>query len=172
MPGWYPALLASVSGDVTTRHRRAVAAANAELQASYWSVGREILDRQDEEGYGTKVIGRLSADLKNRFPEARGYSPRNLKHMRAFAAAWPDSEVVQGGLAQLPWCHHIALLEKLDTAELRQWYAAAALEGGWTTAVTHVLARRAGVQPAQHRRDRGRAGDDPEGSSLLIFPGW
>jgi hypothetical protein len=70
---------------------------------------------------------------------------------------------VQRGLAQLPWYHHIALLEKLDTAELGQWYAAAALEGGWTTAVTHVLARRADVQAAQHRRDRGRAGDDLEG---------
>jgi len=102
MPSWYPALLASVSGHVTSGHRRAVVAANAELLASYWSVGRKILDRQHEQGYGTKVIDRLSVDLKNRFPEARGYSPRNLKYMRAFAAAWPDSVVVQGGLAQLP----------------------------------------------------------------------
>ncbi len=101
MPGWYPALLASVSDHITTGHRRAVAAANAELLAAYWSIGREILDRQHEEVYGTKVIDRLSADLKQRFPEARGYSSRNLKYMRAFAAAWPEPEVVQGGLAQL-----------------------------------------------------------------------
>jgi hypothetical protein len=52
--------------------------------------------------------------------------------MRAFAAAWPEREVVQRGVAQLPWRHHIALLEKLGSAELRQWYAAAALEGGWS----------------------------------------
>jgi len=52
MPGWYPALLASVSGHVTTGHRRAVAAANVEPLASYWSIGREILDRQHEEGTG------------------------------------------------------------------------------------------------------------------------
>jgi len=141
MPGRYPALLASVAGKVIIGLRRAAAAANAGLLASYWSIGREIPDRQHKQGYGTKVIDRLSADLKNRFPEARGYSPRNLEHMRAFAAAWPVSEVVQGDLAPLPWYHHIALLEKLDTAELRQWYAAAALEGGWTTAVTHALAR-------------------------------
>jgi predicted nuclease of restriction endonuclease-like (RecB) superfamily len=132
MPGWYPALLASVSDHITTGHRRAVAAANAELLAAYWSIDREILDRQHEEGYGTKVIDRLSADLKKRFPEARGYLPRNLKYMRAFAAAWPEREVVQRGVAQLPWRHHIALLGKLGSAELRQWYAAAALEGGWS----------------------------------------
>jgi len=71
-----------------------------------------------------EVIGQLFAHLKNRYPEARGYSPRNLEYRRAFEAAWPDSEVVQGDLAQLPWYHHIALLEKLDPAELGQWYAA------------------------------------------------
>jgi hypothetical protein len=134
MPGWYPALLASVSDHITTGHRRAVAAANAELLAAYWSIDREILDRQHEEGYGTKVIDRLSADLKKRFPEARGYLPRNLKYMRAFAAAWPEREVVQRGVAQLPWRHHIALLGKLGSAEVRQGYAAAALEGGWSRA--------------------------------------
>ncbi len=143
MPGWYPDLLASVSDHITTGHRRAVAAANTELLTSYWSIGRAILDRQHEEGYGTKVIDRLSADLKRRFPESTGFSPRNLKYMRAFAAAWPGREVVQGPLAQLPWYHHIALLEKLGTTELRQWYAAAAMEGGWSRDILahHITGR-------------------------------
>ncbi|WP_442914391.1 DUF1016 N-terminal domain-containing protein [Kribbella sp. NBC_00709] len=69
-----------------------------------------------------------STDLKSRFPGATGYSPRNLKYMRAFAAAWPDSAFVQRTVAQLPWRHHVALLEKLDDAEARLWYAAAAVE--------------------------------------------
>lgn len=132
LPGWYPQLLASVTEHVSTGHRRAVAAANAELLAAYWAIGRAILERQHEEGYGTKVIDRLSTDLRERFPDARGYSPRNLKYMRAFAAAWPDREVVQGSLAQLPWYHQIALIEKLDSPELRLWYAAAALDEGWS----------------------------------------
>jgi predicted nuclease of restriction endonuclease-like (RecB) superfamily len=119
LPGWYPELLTSVAQHIATGHRRAVAAANAELLAAYWAIGREILDRQHEEGYGTKVIDRLSADLKERFPDARGYSPRNLKNMRAFAAAWPDPEVVQQPVAQLPWGHHVVLLDKLDSPELR-----------------------------------------------------
>ena len=116
LPGWYPDLLASVSGQVRSGHRRAVAAANAELLNAYWAIGRAILDRQHEEGYGTRVIDRLSSDLRERFPDARGYSPRNLKYMRTFAAAWPDPTVVQGPLAQLPWYHQIALIEKLATA--------------------------------------------------------
>ena len=132
LPGWYPDLLTSVAQHVSTGHRRAVSAANAELLAAYWAIGREILDRQHEEGYGTKVIDRLSADLRERFPDARGYSPRNLKYMRAFAAAWLDLEVVQRTAAQLPWRHHMVLLDKLKVPEQRIWYASAALDQGWS----------------------------------------
>lgn len=138
LPSWYADLLASVTAQVRTGHRRAVAAANAELLTAYWAIGRAILDRQHEEGYGTKVIDRLSADLRERFPDARGYSPRNLKYMRAFAAAWPDPAVVQQAVAQLPWGHHVRLLDKLETRELREWYAAAALDQGWSRAVLEL----------------------------------
>ncbi|TKB88247.1 MAG: DUF1016 domain-containing protein, partial [Nitrospira sp.] len=132
MPAWYADLLDSVAQRITTGRPRAIAAANHELLATYWGIGRDILDRQSEEGWGTKVIDRLSTDLRGRFPDGRGYSPRNLKYMRAFAAAWPDFTVVQAGLAQLPWYHQIALIEKLDDPDQRRWYAAAAVEQGWS----------------------------------------
>ena len=132
MPTWYPELLDSVSNRITTGRLRATATVNNELIVTYWAIGRDILDRQAQEGYGTKVIDRLSADLRERFPDAKGYSPRNLKYMRAFAEAWPDQEVVQGPLAQLPWWSQIALLEKLDDADLRLWYAAQAAGQGWS----------------------------------------
>lgn len=59
MPGWYPDLLASVTTRVEGGQRRAVAAVNQELVATYWAIGRDILDRQDDEGWGTRVIDRL-----------------------------------------------------------------------------------------------------------------
>ncbi len=132
MPTWYPELLKSVSGRVVSGHRSAVRAANRELIATYWAIGSDILARQAEEGWGAKVIDRLSADLRERFPDAKGYSPRNLKYMRSFAAAWPDPAVVQRSVAQLPWRHQIALLEKLKTADQRLWYAAEAITNGWS----------------------------------------
>lgn len=79
MPDWYPDLLSDVSGRVTTGRRAAVTAVNRELLLTYWAVGRDILARQAMQGWGAKVIDRLSADLRNRFPDARGFSPRNLK---------------------------------------------------------------------------------------------
>ncbi|ABM10887.1 MULTISPECIES: PDDEXK nuclease domain-containing protein [Mycolicibacterium] len=131
-PDWYPAFLTAVADRIEIGRRRAVTAANTELVLTYWAVGREILARQDTEGWGTRVIDRLSADLRARFPDAKGFSARNLKYMRAFAAAWPDPEIVQGRLAQLPWYHHVALLDKLDASDLREWYAQTAIEQGWS----------------------------------------
>ncbi|MDZ4255600.1 MAG: DUF1016 N-terminal domain-containing protein [Sulfuritalea sp.] len=67
----------------------------------------EIRKNLAEQGYGTKVIDRLAVDLREAFPDMKGFSPRNPKYMRAFAATWPDSEVVQRSVAQLTWGHNI-----------------------------------------------------------------
>ena len=78
VPDWYPELLTSVSTKVASGQQRAIAAANQEQLATYWAIGVDILERQDQQGWGAKIIDRLSADLRERFPAARGYSPRNL----------------------------------------------------------------------------------------------
>ncbi len=143
VPGWYPELLASVSTRVAGGQRSAIAAANRELVATYWAIGADILARQGDQGWGARIIDRLSADLRERFPDARGYSPRNLKYMRPFAAAWLDPAMVQDRLAQLPWYHQIALMEKLPTVDPRLWYAEAAVTNGWSRNVLahHITTR-------------------------------
>ena len=78
------------------------------------------------------MIERLAEDLRLAFPEMKGFSPRNLKYMRAFAQAWPDEAIVQEALAQLPWYHHVALLDKLPDPETHRWYAAKAIEHNWS----------------------------------------
>jgi predicted nuclease of restriction endonuclease-like (RecB) superfamily len=80
----------------------------------------------------------LSEDLKQAFPEMKGFSRSNLKYMRAFAKAWPDlldRPIGQRYADQLPWRHNQALIDKLDTQEERLWYARKSLENGWSRAV-------------------------------------
>ncbi|MGB0389841.1 MAG: DUF1016 N-terminal domain-containing protein, partial [Ardenticatenaceae bacterium] len=89
---------------------RAVLAVNRELVMLYWQIGQEILIRQEQQGWGAKVIGRLAKDLRREFPEMKGFSARNLKYMRAFAKAWPDEEFVQQAAAQIPWFHNCVML--------------------------------------------------------------
>jgi len=77
------------------------------------------LERQRESGWGSKVIDQLAKDLAKAFPEMRGFSSRSLKYMRTFAEAYPNEEVVQRSVAQLPWRHNIALLETLKDPDER-----------------------------------------------------
>ena len=131
-PSGYAEWLIELKQRIHTAQQRATLAVNRQLVGLYWSIGCEILARQAEQGWGAKVIDRLAHDLRTAFPEMKGFSPRNLKYMRAFAEAWPDAEFVQGVLAQLPWYHHLALLDKLSGPETRCWYAAKAIEHNWS----------------------------------------
>ncbi|MCX6369197.1 MAG: PDDEXK nuclease domain-containing protein [Armatimonadetes bacterium] len=135
LPTGYDALLKAIKERVRTAQVRAAVAVNTELVRLYWSIGNDILQKQQTEGWGSKVIDRLSHDLKASFPMMQGFSPRNLKYMRAFAAAWPDDAIVQRVVAQLPWRQNIALLDKLKDPELRLWYAQKAVENGWSQPV-------------------------------------
>jgi predicted nuclease of restriction endonuclease-like (RecB) superfamily len=132
LPADYAVWLSELKTRIHEAQQRAARAVNRELVLLYWQIGGDILARQDREGWGAKVIERLAQDLRNAFPDMKGFSPRNLKYMRAFAEAWPDVEFVQGVLAQLPWYHHLALLDKLPDPETRRWYAAKAIEHNWS----------------------------------------
>jgi predicted nuclease of restriction endonuclease-like (RecB) superfamily len=132
IPNWYPELLASVTRRVSEGRTRALAAANQQLLTTYWGIGRDLLDRESAEGWGSKVVLRLSADIREQFPDAKGFSPRNLRYMKSFAAAWPDFPMLQQPVATLPWGHNVILLDKFDDSETRLWYAARAIENGWS----------------------------------------
>ncbi len=109
----------------------------------YWSIGAEILLRQQAEGWGSKVIDRLGRDLQARFPGLEGFSPRNLKYMRSFAEAWPDPEIVAQGVALLPWGHLRLLLDRVKDPAARDWYLLAAVREGWSRdALGHVIEGR------------------------------
>jgi predicted nuclease of restriction endonuclease-like (RecB) superfamily len=76
--------------------------ANSAMILLYWDIGRLILERQERAGWGSRVIDRLAADLAEAYPEMKGLSPRNLKYMRAFAAAWPERSIVQEPTSSAP----------------------------------------------------------------------
>lgn len=133
LPYGYAKTLAEIKRRIQTERLRVVLTANAAMVLLYWDIRRMILDRQEREGWGAKVIDRLAADLRDAFPDMKGFSPRNLKYMRSFAGAWPDrAAIMQEPLAQVPWYHHIALLEKLVDPAARLWYARQIGEHGWS----------------------------------------
>src|SRR5436190_15817941 len=102
----YDDFLRDLKERIRSAQVRAALAVNRELVLLYWQIGRDILARQQQRGWGARVIDRLAADLHQAFPEMQGFSRRNLKYMRAFAEAWPDEPIVQQAAAQIPWFHN------------------------------------------------------------------
>jgi predicted nuclease of restriction endonuclease-like (RecB) superfamily len=132
MPTNYGELLQDIKERISKERLRVAMTANAAMVILYWDIGHAILKRQEREGWGAKVIDRLSVDLRREFPDMKGLSQRNLKYMRAFAAAWPDQQIVQQVAAQIPWFHNCILLDKVSSPEARLWYAHKAHEEGWS----------------------------------------
>ena len=152
LPESYTEFFEQLKARILEAQTRAAAAANRELIHLYWQIGKDIVLRQEREGWGTAVIERLADDLGRAFPGVAGFSARNLWRMRAFYLAHPPgSEFLPPPVAEIPWGHHVVLLEKLKDPGERQWYARAAIEHGWSR---NVLVHQ--IDGGLHRR-QGKA---------------
>jgi predicted nuclease of restriction endonuclease-like (RecB) superfamily len=132
LPEGYTEFLRDLKRRIKESQLKAAISANTELILLYWDIGKEILERQEKEGWGAKIIERLAVDLKNEFPDMKGFSTRNLKYMRKFASFYPDFEFVQQAVAQIPWGHTVRLMELVKDAKQREWYIFKIKEHGWS----------------------------------------
>lgn len=128
----YAEFLVDIKTRIRSAQTRAALSVNSELVLLYWQIGNDILKRQDEQGWGTKVIARLSHDLSHEFPQMKGFSGRNLKYMRAFAVAYSDEAFVQQVAAQIPWFHNCVIMDKLKDLVKREWYIRQTIQNGWS----------------------------------------
>lgn len=129
----YLKFIDEIKNEIQSQRISVVLKANASMICLYWNIGNAILKKQKEEGWGTKVIDRISHDIKAIFPDMKGFSPRNIKYMKKFADTWKDYEIVQQVAAQIPWRSNIVLLDKLSDQDSRIWYAKKTLEHGWSS---------------------------------------
>ena len=140
LPSGYPELLQELKERIRAAQVRAALAVNRELVLLYWSIGRDLSRRFENEGWGTKINERLSRDLQAAFPGVEGFSPRNLRYMRALAEAWPEPEILQQLIAKLPWGHNLRIMDRIKDRATREWYLRAALENGWSQNVlVHMI---------------------------------
>jgi len=149
VPAGYAEALREIKNRIREERLRVALAANAAMLQLYWHIGRTILTRQAREGWGAKVIDRLSADLRDAFPDMSGLSPRNLRYMRDFASAWPEPEIVQRLLPNLPWGQNVVLLDKLRDPGQPTPQQQMAQELQMRGAVAEVSEKEAGAQLKQ-----------------------
>lgn len=138
LPDGYVDVLGKIKHHIQAARLRTVMAANAAMVTLYWNIGGLILERQERQGWGAKIIDRLSADLCATYPDMGGLSPRNLLFMRSFAAAYPDGQIVKRLVSQLPWGHVIRLLQRIKDTDTRLWYVKASIEHGWSRSILEM----------------------------------
>ncbi|MFI5343766.1 MAG: DUF1016 N-terminal domain-containing protein [Chlamydiales bacterium] len=117
--------------DIQASQLRATMSITKELTALYWRIGKMLSEKTSLEGWGAKTIEKVAKDLESSFPGVAGFSFRNLKYMRQFAECYQDENWATA-VAQIPWGHNIALMEKLDNLEKRLWYAKQTIDNGWS----------------------------------------
>jgi predicted nuclease of restriction endonuclease-like (RecB) superfamily len=132
LPETYHQILADIKIEIRQARLRAVFSANAHMLALYWQIGKIIKVQQELANWGDKVTERLGLDLKKEFPDMKGFSRRNLNYMRQFASVHADFTIVQRPVAQLPWGHHVVLLDKVKGEQQRNFYMQKAIENGWS----------------------------------------
>jgi predicted nuclease of restriction endonuclease-like (RecB) superfamily len=131
-PPGYGEWLIEVKARVRNTQLRIIRSANADAVNLYWSIGRDVIERQQRLGWGSKVVPRLSEDLKQEFPKQRGWSTTNLNYMLSLARRVPLEPIFQQVVGKLPWGHIVRLLDKTDDLDSFVWYAAKTIETGWS----------------------------------------
>ena len=109
-------VIATIKTEIRSAQYRAAASANKELLLLYYHIGKII---NAHKTWGNKFIENLSRDLRTEYPDAKGFSVRNLKYMAKFASTYPDDEFVQTVSAQISWSHNIAIIDKVKDQQKR-----------------------------------------------------
>lgn len=128
----YVELIQTLKQEIVNSRIRAHLAVNKEMIHLYWSIGKKILERQTNEGWGTKVIENISKDLRAEFPEMKGLSYQNISYMRQFVIEYEDISILQQAIGEIPWGHNITIFSKIKEPEQRLWYAQKTIENGWS----------------------------------------
>ena len=122
-------VIANIKTEIRSAQYRAAASANKELLLLYYHIGKII---NAHKTWGNKFIENLSRDLRTEYPDAKGFSVRNLKYMAKFASTYPDDEFVQTVSAQISWSHNIAIIDKVKDQQKRIWYINQSYANGWS----------------------------------------
>ncbi len=141
----YFQVLESVKTAIQNAQYKAVLGVNREQIHLFWCIGKVIIENSS---YGSGFVENLARDIKSEFPNAKGYSVRNLRYMRKFAELFDDIKNLQVPLADLTWYHLQTLMDRVNNKDAYLWYTEKTLENGWSRNIllhqieTHLYERQ------------------------------
>ena len=113
----YATWLCEMKSRIRSAHISAARAVNRDMILLYWDIGRGIVEKQEEQGWGKSVVDRLAADLRKEFPHISGFSARNLWNMRRLVEAYSNAGVLAQAVQEIGHLEKDAILRQ-PVAEL------------------------------------------------------
>jgi predicted nuclease of restriction endonuclease-like (RecB) superfamily len=130
----YLTIVESIKGQIRSAQHKAILSANKEMLILYWNIGKIINEHSE---WGNKFLRNLSKDISKEFPNAKGFSVRNLHNMEKFYRNYSEIEFVQTPSAQIPWSHNLEIL-RVDSKEKRIWYINQTIENGYLMGISLI----------------------------------
>jgi len=128
----YAEFLNDLKERIRTAQNKAILSINTELISLYWDIGRRIVESQEKSAWGKGVVEQLARDLRREFPDVKGFSARNLWDMRRFYLVYNDHPNLRQAVAEIPWGHNLAIINKVKDTSQRQWYLHQTIRNGWS----------------------------------------
>jgi len=128
----YQAFVKEIKEKIYQAQLKAMQAVNRELLALYSDIGKSIVEKQGQLGWGKSVVENLAKDLQNEFPGMQGFSARNLWLMRSFYLEYKDNKKLQPLVAEISWSHNVILMEKCKDLLEREFYIRITKKYGWS----------------------------------------
>lgn len=128
----YKIWITELKGKIRSVQIKAAIAVNSALIEFYWDLGKMISEKQEFYNWGDKLIDQISLDLKEEFPEIKGFSTRNIKYIRNFYSFYINSEIRQQLVAQIPWGHNILIYSKSKDIQEATFYIQQTIENNWS----------------------------------------
>ncbi len=128
----YKTLLQEIKQRVYEAQREALKAVNKHLIALYWDIGKRIVERQKEHGWGKSIVENLARDLQREFPGMQGFSSRNIWYMRTFFVVYSREAKLQPMVAEIGWAHNVVIMDKCKDLLEREFYIRMTRKFGWT----------------------------------------
>lgn len=128
----YKGTLELIKHEIQTARFYVVKAITKEHIELYWKIGKIILEKQKEQGWGKSVVEKISHDLQKDYPGSNGYSARNLWDMRRFYSRYSKNEKLRQLVAEVPWGQNLLILTKIKNDKEAEFYLNATKEYGWS----------------------------------------
>ena len=142
----YKRFIKEIKSKIQSSQIKASIKVNVELLKLYWDIAEMIVEKQKNSSWGDNFIKNISRDLKEEFPNIKGFSLRNIKYIRQWytfyekgqqaVAQLDDKKVPQvlGEIFQIPWGHNITIITKVKNIEIAKFYVKKTIEGNWSRA--------------------------------------